>query len=322
MKQTMVFHPTHSRLDGFLFCVRIAAHALVSLSLLPFLSVAQDDPTERSWSKPVSCLVFSHTAYFLPETNLSFRGENPIFVDVQSSGETHVTIQLNVVETVQLDVSNEGTIARAYGAMESLVMLGMKLRLFESDDGRTGVAAQLRTSFDRGSADSWPYAMSSIAGNLADKGLERYSCEYHFASGAILFSHALDNTVSLHGGLEIQDINVFDSRLVFTPPATGKTTDVVRAVTRQSGLNGFFGIVVNATRHLAVLGELQSLPELAPSDNLTVVETRRAWRSAAGIRYTVRNSLTVSANAAHVFLPLGHSFTEVRVGAEATITLQ
>jgi hypothetical protein len=315
MAQTIFFH---SRL----LCTRNLANAILALALLPFLSVAQDSTTKRSLARPLSNLVFSSTAYFLPGTNLSLRGENLIFADGRSNGEAHGTLRVNVAEMVQLDITNDGTIASAYGNVESSAMWGMKLRVFESGDGRTGVAAMIRSSASAGSTISWPNATGSIANNLAAKGLVRYSYGYYFASAAILLSHGFGEIVSLHAGLAAQQIQIYNVKLETMVPETGETTLEVPQITRQFGLNGFLGVVVYASEQLILLGELQSLPELAPSDNLTGIDMHRAYRSAIAIRYKVKNSLSVFTNAGHVFLPTGNSFTEVRLGAEATVSLQ
>jgi hypothetical protein len=315
MAKTIFFHLR-------LLCTRNLANAILALALLPFVSAAQDSTTERSLARPVSSLVFSSTAYFLQGTNLLLRGESPIFADAQNTGETHGALQVNLLEKVQLDITNEGIIARAYGNLEPLVMWGIKLRLFESESSGTGVAAMIRSSVSGGKADSWPNSMSSIASSLAEKGLERYSCEYRIAYAAILVSQEFNESISLHGGLEAQQIHIYNARLDFLPPTTGRDTYVVRVIMRQLGFNGFLGVVVNATQHVAVLGELQSLPELAPSDDLAAINVHRAYRGAVAIQYRVKQSLAVFMNAAHVFLPVGHSFTEVRLGAEATVSLQ
>ena len=163
MTKTFFFRLPTWRLDKILSFTRNTTNVLVFLSLLPFLSGAQDNVSEESVIRPDSRLVFSSTAYFSAGTDLLLRGENPIFADAQRSYETHGRLQVSLLKMVQIDVTNEGTIAGANGGVESLVMWGMKLRVFESENGWTGVAALFRAPVGKGYSDSWPNSMEAVA---------------------------------------------------------------------------------------------------------------------------------------------------------------
>ena len=132
----------------------------------------------------------------------------------------------------------------------------------------------------------------------------------------------MDNLVSFHAGLEVQEIQIHNERLREFSPELGLNNIWEPIINRHYGLNGFLGVAVHADRTLIVFGELQSLPELAPSDGHTTIDVLRGYRTALGIRYEIRNSLAILANAQHLFVPVGSGYTEVRIGAEATVSLQ
>lgn len=77
-----------------------------------------------------------------------------------------------------------------------------------------------------------------------------------------------------------------------------------------------------ASEQREVVGEIQSLTELAPSQDELTIDAYEAQRVALGLRYTVKTSVVILAEASRVFRPGGNGYSEMRLGLEISTMLE
>ncbi len=125
----------------------------LAMSLLLIFStvlIGQDRKNNDGTGKSDQSLVFSHTASFSPGTHLWFQFESPVFNDGGSSGKLTGSARVGLLEMLQLEVSNEGTITRSDGDVQPQMTWGMECRLYQSESKTTSLSALLRSSLGLG----------------------------------------------------------------------------------------------------------------------------------------------------------------------------
>ena len=306
----------------FQSAVASSCTALLLFLLFPFTTAAQNIGNGDPRVGPSGLVVYSSTAMFRPGTSLLARIDSPFLRDKPGSGESVWLLQLGILEMLEFEISNEGTIAKANGDMQLSPMWGMKFRILQSDGEKTVLSALVRSSMGTGKAETWTGTISSFPEGISDKGLEQYRYDDRFISAGFLFSHAFDQDISFHSGLETGQISVYNAELDFAAYTPGGSQGTVPRFIRTFDLRAFVGLGVRPTQQWDLEGELQTLPELAPSHDETTIETYRAYRAAIELKYAATKFTLVTVKASHMFLPVGDGVSEVRLGVEASASLQ
>ncbi len=254
-------------------------------------------------------LVFSRTASINSGTNLWLHMESPVFNDKGSSGKPTGSVRIGFLEMLELEVSNEGIIARPNGDVKPQMMWGMKCRIYESGTQRTNFSALLRTSL----ADE----LQSMRLRQRDSSILS-DCAYRFVSVGFVGSHTLNQYIAIHCGAEFRQLFTSNETLV---PFTG---EMMKGTKYDRFWNGyaFMGANIQAWSRCAAVAELQSLPELAPSSSGTEVDSYYAFRGAIGFRYAVKHSVVLLVHASRIFLPTGSDYSEIRLGVQVSTAVQ
>ena len=236
MKATALFR-TFSKLPTVSFLVLVFSTVVVG----------QSQKVNDGMGNTEQSLVFSRTANVTAGTNLLLQIESPVFNDIRSEGKPTGTLQVSLLDMLQMEVTNEASIARADGDIQPLMMWGMKCLVYQSETKETSVSAIITSSLEAGSGD--------LELRRSDSTLQS-TYGYRSVSLGFLGSHEFSDQSWFHCGIEVRQLVAsFERSVPFNRQSYQESQPV-----HGWRVHGFAGISVQAWKRFLEVAEIQSIP--------------------------------------------------------------